>query len=385
MRRQLGVVFTIVFIDLVGFGIVLPLMPAFAASYGISPAAIGVLVTSYSLLQLLVSPLWGAFSDRIGRRPVLLIGLLGSTASYVLFALSGGFWLLLVSRVIAGSMGATVGVAQAYVADITEPERRAQSLGILGAGFALGFILGPAIGGVLYQHGHAMAGFVAAALCGANTLAALAWLPETPQHKSRRRSGRVPVRPLAAPLAASFLLVTAFAVIHVSLPLLAQEELRLNTRRIGILFAFSGVISAIVQGGLVGRIAPRVGEARLALVGGLLMATGLALMPGSAHVGHLYLALGFLSMGSAASNPAILAAVSRMTASHLQGSALGFMQTAQNLGRIVGPLLAGALYGALGHAAPFLAGAGIALMGALATLFFPVRPRGTPETSAAPA
>ncbi len=382
MRRQLAVVFTIVFIDLVGFGIVLPLMPAFAASYGISPAAIGVLVTSFSLLQLLVSPLWGAFSDRIGRRPVLLIGLVGSTASYVLFALAGSFWTLLLSRVIAGSMGATVGVAQAYVADITPPERRAQSLGILGAGFALGFILGPAIGGVLYTHGHAAAGIVAAALCGINALAALVWLPETPQHLSRRPTGKVPVRTLSAPLAATFLLIAAFAVIHVSLPLLAQEELKLTTRRIGILFAFSGIISAIVQGGLVGRIAPKVGEARLAAVGGVLMAVGLALMPGSAHVGHLYLAIGFLSMGSAASNPAILAAVSRMTASHLQGSALGLMQTAQNLGRIVGPLVAGTLYGALGHASPFFAGAVIALAGAVATFFFPAR---TPATEAAPA
>ena len=382
MRRQLSVVFTIVFIDLVGFGIVLPLMPAFAATYGISPAAIGVLVTSFSLLQLLVSPLWGALSDRIGRRPVLLIGLFGSTVSYVLFALAGGFWTLLASRIIAGSMGATVGVAQAYVADITPPERRAQSLGILGAGFALGFILGPAIGGVLYLHGHSAAGFVAAALCGANALAALAWLPETQQHKSRRPSGRVPVGPLAAPFAATFLLIAAFAVIHVSLPLLAQEELKLSTRRIGMLFAFSGVISAIVQGGLVGRIAPRVGEARLAMVGGMLMAVGLVLMPGSAHVGHLYFSIAFLSMGSAASNPAIMAAVSRMTASNLQGSALGLMQTGQNLGRIVGPLVAGALYGAAGHAAPFCAGAGLALAGASATLFFPRR---APANETAPA
>lgn len=382
MRRQLAVVFTIVFIDLVGFGIVLPLMPAFAASYGISPLEIGVLITSFSVLQLVVSPLWGALSDRIGRRPVLLIGLAGSTASYVLFAFAGGFWTLLASRVIAGTMGATVGVAQAYVADITPPERRAQSMGILGAGFALGFILGPAIGGVLYTHGHSAAGFVAAALCGTNALAALLWLPETPRHLSHRSSQRVPIRPLAAPLTATVLLMSAFAVIHVSLPIMAQEELKLSTQRIGILFAFSGVISAIVQGGLVGRIAPRVGEARLALVGAVLMALGLALMPGSAHVGHLYLAIGFLAMGSAASNPAILAAVSRMTAASLQGSALGLMQTGQNLGRIVGPLVAGALYGAVGHAAPFFAGAGLALAGAAATLFIPAPSR---TTDAAPA
>ncbi len=382
MRRQLAVVFAIVFVDLVGFGIVLPLMPAFAASYGISKAAIGVLVTSYSLLQFLVSPLWGACSDRVGRRPVLLIGLAGSSLSYVLFAFAGGFWTLLASRVIAGSMGATVGVAQAYVADVTPPERRAHALGILGAGFALGFILGPALGGVLYQHGHAAAGWAAAALCGANALAALAWLPETPQHGTRRPSGRVAVRALAAPFGAAFLLMSAFAVIHVSLPILAQEELRLDTRRIGLLFAFSGVVSAVVQGGLVGRVAPRIGEARLALAGGVGMAAGLALLAGAASLGRLYLAIGVLSMGSAAATPAILAAVSRLTASHLQGAALGVMQTAQNLGRIAGPLLAGALYQTLGHGAPFLAGAALAGAGALATLLFPAPAR---ETETAPA
>ena len=150
----------------------------------------------------------------------------------------------------------------------------------------------------------------------------------------------------------------------------------------GMLFAFTGVISAIVQGGLVGRIAPLVGEARLAGVGALSMTVGLALIPGSQHVGHLYLAMFFLAMGSAASNPAILAWISRITASSLQGSALGLTQTAQNLGRIVGPLLAGALYETVGHSAPFLAGAGLALLGGAATLFFPTR---LPESTAAPA
>lgn len=382
MRRQLAVVFTIVFIDLVGFGIVLPLMPAYAATAHISPAQIGVLITSFSLLQLLFSPLWGSLSDRIGRRPVLLIGLVGSTASYVLFAFAHDFWALLASRVIAGTMGATVGVAQAYVADITPPERRAQSLGFLGAAFALGFILGPAFGGLLYSYSHSAAGVAAAGLCGLNALAALAWLPETPQHLSRRPKGRMAVRPLAAPLAATFLLIAAFAVIHVSLPLIAQQELGLTPPRMGMLFAFSGVISAIVQGGLVGRIAPRVGEARLAGIGALSMAIGLALIPGSQQVSHLYLSMFFLSMGSAASNPAILAGISRITASSLQGSALGVAQTAQNLGRIVGPLLAGALYETVGHSAPFLAGAGLALLGGAATLFFPTR---LPESKAAPA
>ena len=384
MRRQLAVVFTIVFVDLVGFGIVLPLMPAFASSYGIAPAAIGVLVTTFSLLQLLVSPLWGALSDRIGRRPVLLIGLAGSTLSYLLFAAAHSFWVLLASRVVAGSMGATVGVAHAYVADITPPERRAQSLGILGAAFGLGFILGPALGGVLYSYSHSAAGLGAAAFCGTNAIAAFLWLPETGQHLARRPRTRLALRPVVAPLAATFLLISAFAVIHVSLPLIAQEEVGLSPRRLGLLFAFSGVVSTVVQGGLVGRIAPIVGEARLATAGALLMASGLLLFPGSRAVGHLYVALAFLSMGSAAASPAILAAISRVTTAQQQGSALGLAQTAASLGRIVGPLLAGSLYGALGHAAPFRAGAGLAALGALAAQFIP-RTRPTAEDTAAPA
>jgi len=384
MHRQLAVVFTIVFVDLVGFGIVLPLMPAFASTYGIAPVAIGVLVTAFSLLQLLASPLWGALSDRIGRRPVLLIGLAGSTLSYLLFAAAHGFWMLLASRIVAGSMGATVGVAQAYVADITPPERRAQSLGILGAAFGLGFILGPALGGVLYSHSHSAAGLGAAAFCGANVLAAFLWLPETGQHLGRRRGTRIAFGPVAASLAATFLLISAFAVIHVSLPLIAQHEVGLSPRRLGMLFAFSGLISAIVQGGVVGRIAPTVGEARLATVGALLMASGLLLFPGSHTIGHLYAALALLSMGSAAAHPAILAAISRVATSQQQGSALGLAQTAASLGRIAGPLVAGSLYGAFGHAAAFGAGAGLALLGAIATGFIP-RSRLGAENKAAPA
>jgi len=191
VNKQLGVVFAVVFVDLLGFGIVLPLLPTYAAAFHVSPAAIGFLVTSFSLLQLVAVPVWGAISDRFGRRPVLIVGLVGSTASYVLFAVAGSYWALLVSRIVAGAMGATIGVAQAYIADITAPERRAHAMGILGAAFAMGFILGPALGGILSTHSYSSAGVVAAALCAANALAALAWLPETPKRKATRRLGRV--------------------------------------------------------------------------------------------------------------------------------------------------------------------------------------------------
>jgi len=374
VNRQLGVVFTVVFVDLLGFGIVLPLLPTYAALFKVSPAAIGLLVTSFSVLQLVAVPVWGGLSDRIGRRPVLIVGLVGSAVSYVLFAAAHSYWTLLVSRIVAGAMGATVGVAQAYIADVTVPERRAQAMGILGAAFAMGFILGPALGGMLSAHSYSSAGVVAAALCTVNALGALAWLPETARHDPVRRRGRVPLGTLAAPLAASFLLTAAFAVIHVTLPLFGKDEWHDSTAQMGMLFAYMGLVSAIVQGGVVGRLAPRVGEGRLAVAGALLLALGLALVPEASARPALFLALGVLSAGSALATPSVYAVVSRGASPAQQGAALGITQTASTLGRIAGPSVAGFLIGAVGMRAPFWAGALLGLLGMAAALLLPRRP-----------
>ena len=375
MNKQLGVVFAVVFVDLLGFGIILPLLPTYAAVFHVSPAAIGLLVTSFSVLQLVAVPVWGGISDRFGRRPVLIVGLVGSTASYVLFAIAGSYWALLVSRIVAGAMGATIGVAQAYIADITAPERRAHAMGILGAAFAMGFILGPALGGILSTHSYSSAGVVAAALCAANALAALAWLPETTRRTAARRLGRVPLRALAAPLAASFFVTAAFAVIHVTLPLFGRDVWRDSTRQMGMLFAYMGVVSAVVQGGLVGRLAARVGEKRVAAAGGLLLAIGLALVPVASAKLALWAALGALAAGSALATPSVYAVVSRTASASQQGAALGITQTASTLGRIVGPTIAGFLIGTSGLRAPFWAGALLGLLGMVAALFLPRTPK----------
>src|SRR5574338_471940 len=168
-------IFLTVFIDLIGFGIVLPLLPSYAASYHVSDTAIGILVASFSLMQFLLAPWWGRLSDRIGRRPVLLIGLAGSALSYLLFGLAGTFWLLLLSRVVAGGMGATVNVAQAYLADVSPPEKRASAMGLIGAAFGLGFVVGPAIGGISSRLGNAAPGLIAAGLSAVNFLMAWLW------------------------------------------------------------------------------------------------------------------------------------------------------------------------------------------------------------------
>lgn len=371
MKRQFGIVFAVVFVDLLGFGIVLPLLPTYAATFHASPAAIGLLVTSFSLLQLVAVPVWGALSDRFGRRPVLIIGLVGSALSYVLFALAGTYWTLLVSRVVAGAMGATVGVAQAYIADVTPPEGRAHAMGMLGAAFAMGFIVGPALGGAVSAHSYSAAGVVAAVLCALNAVGALLWLPETTRRAGAQRAGRAPYRSLSVPLAAAFLVTAAFAVIHVTLPLFGADVWHDSTRKMGMLFAYMGVISAIVQGGLVGRLAPRVGEKRLAVAGGLLLAVGLALVPEVSSPLLLYTSLGTLSAGSALATPSIYAVVSRRTSPAQQGAALGITQTAATLGRITGPTVAGFLIQASGLSAPFWAGALLGVLGMLAALFLP--------------
>jgi multidrug resistance protein len=371
VNKQLGVVFAVVFIDLLGFGIVLPLLPTYAATFGVSPPAIGLLVTSFSLLQLVAVPVWGGISDRYGRRPVLIVGLVGSTASYLLFAFAHSYWVLLVSRIVAGAMGATVGVAQAYIADVTTPERRAHAMGMFGAALAMGFILGPAVGGVLASSRYASAGLVAAGLCAANALAAMAWLPETPQHRAAHPRGRVPLRPLAAALTATVLMGTSWAVIHLTLPLFGRDVLHDTPRQMGMLFAFMGVVSAVVQGGVVGRLAARVGERRLALAGGLLLAVGFALLPGVQGATRLLLGLGILSAGPALAGPSIWAIVSRGTPPGNQGAALGLTQTASTLGRILGPAVSGFLIAPYGIESPFWAGAVLGLMGMAAAAFLP--------------
>ncbi len=371
MNKQLAVVFAVVFVDLLGFGIVLPLLPTYGAAFHVSAAAIGFLVTSFSLLQLVAVPVWGAISDRFGRRPVLIVGLVGSAASYVLFAVAGSYGALLVSRIVAGAMGATIGVAQAYIADVTPPEHRAHAMGILGAAFAMGFILGPALGGILSTHSYSSAGVVAAALCAANALAAMAWLREPPRRDAAHPSGRVPLASLAAPLAASFLLTASFAVIHVTLPLFGRDVWHDTTRQMGMLFAYMGIISAVVQGGLVGRLAPKVGEKRVAAAGGLVLAIGLALVPEATGRMGLYAALGALSAGSALATPSVYAVVSRRASAAQQGAALGITQTASTLGRIVGPTIAGFLIGTSGLSAPFWAGALLGLLGMVAALLLP--------------
>ena len=372
-RRPLVVLFLTVLLDLVGFGIVLPLLPLYADGFGASGATVGLLVTVYSVAQFFMAPLWGRLSDRFGRKPILVLGLLGSALAYLVFAWSRSLAWLFASRILAGIGGATIPVAEAYIADVTPPERRAGNMGLIGAAFGLGFTVGPALGGILAGVSFEAPGYLAAGLCLVNALVATTLI-----HETLPRARREAIRPLAAaghPVVAMgralrmpelrrvlvlyFLFTVAFAVIQPTLSLFGQVRFGLDDRQVGYLFAFLGLVSAIVQGGLVRRLVPRLGEVRLIRLSGVPFVIGLLLLALAPSMPVLLLALGILAIGYGGALPPVLGLVSRVAPAHVQGGVLGVGQSVGSLARIVGPLAAGFAFDA-GPALPYLLGAVVA-------------------------
>lgn len=373
MPRPASRLFVTVFLDLIGFGIIVPLLPSYGAHFTSSAALIGVLVAVDSLLTFLVAPTWGRLSDRIGRRPVLLIGLGGSVASYLIFAFAGSFALLMLSRVVSGATGATIHVAQAYLADITPPAKRSAAMGLIGAAFGLGFTVGPAIGGLSSTMSDTLPGIIAAAIAALNLVVAAIWLPETDV------SQRPSYRPLPsehsrhrALLAVMFASTFAFTAMYVSFPLFAQQALGYSRGRVSGAFVLVGLVTIIVQGRLIGVLAPRFGEARLVRVGSVLMAAGFGLFPFiAAHLAGMALSLILLTTGFCLVGPSLAALVSRRTGADDQGRALGMLQSVGAIARIVGPPALGLVQQSISRAAPFLVAGAVALVGAGAS----IRPR----------
>ncbi|MGE5170147.1 MAG: MFS transporter [Rudaea sp.] len=384
-KPSMLVVFLTVFIDLVGFGIVVPLVPIYSRHFGASGWQIGVVIASYSAMQFVFSPIWGRLSDHHGRRPILLVSTAGAALSYVLFALASdvaghplGLGMLLVSRMVAGACGGNITVAQAYVADITPPEDRAKRMGLIGMAFGLGFIFGPAISGVALALGGAAApGWTAAALCAANFLLAWFILAESLNRGSvpSRRRPQVSqwMHTLSQPriglLVLIFFLATfAFSCFESTLPLLVSDNFDLGiavdaarpATTVVSLFVFCGVIAALVQGGAIGALVKALGEPRLVALSLLLTGVALALLPFIKGQGPLVwsallrasngpwiamlLALALLSIGSALTRAPLFALLSNLAAPTEQGATIGVAQSAGALARIVGPLFAASLY-----------------------------------------
>jgi DHA1 family tetracycline resistance protein-like MFS transporter len=407
-RTRLAILFLIVFVDLVGFGIILPLLPLYADRFGASGTWIGILVLSYSAAQLLTAPLWGRLSDRFGRRPVLLVGLVGSAVSYLVFAFAGSITALLLSRVMAGVGGANVPVAQAYIADITPPEGRAGGMGLIGAAFGLGFIFGPAIGGILAPVSPAAPGIAAAILCATNALLALFLLPESLSREEREarvaaraasqgeRTGPPGAEELRAVLRnpefrsvllLSFLFTAAFSALHPVFPLFAAQRFGLEAREVGWLFAFLGTVSAIMQGGVVRALAPRIGEDGLVRLAALPFVAGLVGIALAPTVPLLLVALALLAIGFGGTLPSLVSLLSRAAPDELQGGSLGIGQSVSALSRVAGPLAGGLAWDLVGPTAPFFLGAILAGVAGVRVLVRPVPGRAggpTPSQGAGP-
>ena len=341
-----------------------------------------LLMVSFSLLQLLFTPLWGRLSDRHGRRPILLISLCGSTFSYVLFAFSRSFELLLLSRVLAGISAANITAAQAYIADITSKEERTAGMGLIGMAFGLGFSLGPVIGwlgqwlwklldpDVSPMHYHVGPALLAAAICGINLVWAYFGLPES---LPRERRGKVSFKrfattreaiamlrhPVLGPLIILIFLVTfAFANVEVSFSLFAKSELGMDLPY--GLFIYIGLVMAFTQGFLVRRLVTRIPEQTLMIYGAVLLVIGLVMLPVWKAMPLLLLSLAILSIGQGLCQPVVFALLSRRTAADMQGNVFGTSQSVAALARIVGPAFGGLCY-EFGHRFPFWAGAVIML------------------------
>lgn len=385
-RSPLFIIFTTVLVDLIGFGMVIPLIGLYGRHYGATGLELPVLGAIFSVLQFFFTPMWGSLSDRIGRRPVLLVSLMGSTVSYLLFAFAPDYKWLLISRAFAGFFAANISAAQAYIADVTTTEDRAKGMGLIGAAFGIGFTLGPPLGGIAAAKlGLAAPGLIAAAICGFNFILAVFRLPESLKPELRAQAARRSLSPLNLTmlreamrhpelwflLLASFFVTFAFSNLEQTFSLLFQTKFSLETGdagyKTGLVLMASGLLGALIQGGLIRRLVPVFGERKLMMTGLAFNVVAMAIFPfGPTYASYFLIALP-LALGSSLINPTLAALVSHAAKASEQGATLGVYQGLSSLARAAGPFF-GLLTFGIAIEIPFLAGTLISLMLLLTSL-----------------
>ena len=399
-------VFLVVLIDLLGFGIVLPLLPYYGKEFHASGLTIGLLYSVYSMCQLVFSPFWGALSDRIGRRPVMLISTFGSCASYVVFAFSHSLHWLFLSRILAGIMGGNISTAQAYIADITTPQNRVKGMGMIGAAFGIGFAMGPVLAWALLDpywtgltrahapafvadaigmHPYVLPGLGAAMLSGLSFLLVLTRLKETVgkttgsvdagarrpsvfsgdfwSFLSKARQGKHHLLPLI--LGCVLLVAIGHSSLYSSFPLFCNQVLGLSAQATGKQFAVMGIVAILIQGGLMRRISGRIAEEKLLLAGSVLMTLGIAGIPFARSEHGLMAILSVMSVGASLNGPSLTSLASKEADPDNIGATLGIAQGISGLGRVIGPAWGGLLFG-MAYAAPFWATAALVSLTILA-------------------
>lgn len=367
LPRGFAAVWMAVAIDLLGFGIVIPLLPLYAESFDASPAVIGGLFASYSLAQFVFSPIWGRVSDRVGRRPVLLVTIAGSMIGSLVLGLAGSIVGLFAGRIIDGASGASVGVARAVAADVAEPGERPRLMGLLGAAFGLGFVIGPVIGAISVVAGPSVPYFVAAGLSLVNLVIGVIRLPETRESSHPDAGPRTrPVRLVMVFVLVSFVAITAFSAFEATFPLLADRRLALDEGQIALVFAAIGVVLVATQGGLVGVLGRKLEDVTVIRIGLAANIAGFVFLAIAESWPPLAVGLGALAVGQGLVTPALSSAIAAATAPGTSGVALGYQQSAGGLARVVGPLLGGWLF-AIGISLPYWVTAAVATAAVMIT------------------
>ncbi len=381
-KSALTIIFITVFIDLMGFGLLIPILPTFASiELGISDFEIGIIVAIYSFMQFIFNPMFGKLSDKYGRRPLILTTLLLTATSYIIFSFSTNFWILALSRVIGGFGGSNIGVAQAYIADITTKEERSKGMGLIGAAFGLGFVFGPVVGALLSQYGYAFAGYGSAAFSLLAFSFAFFKLPESRNFEIASTVVRPKIFDLKFTITVlkrkniGFLIILfsvivfSMANIYGTFSILGYKYYHFSDMQNGLLFAIIGIVGAIIQGGFIKQLAKMFNDRNLILLGTIFMIVGLAAIPYGQNFLGVAIAGGILAIGTGMLQPTILSMVSKYSHETEQGSILGINQSFSALARVLGPVWGGFSFHYLGYQAPFLTGSLFALLTFLATFF----------------
>lgn len=369
-RPGLGVLFSVIVVDLVGFGIVVPILPFWAESYGANGKWLGLLLASYAAMQFLCAPAWGRLSDRIGRRPVMLLTIAGTALSLLVLGLADSLLAVFIARILGGAFGANISVATAYLTDVTDEAERTRWMGMIGASFAVGFTLGPPLGGVLSRVGHGAPMLFAAAMAGLNLLWAAARLREPERHAERPEltaTRRLDVlrQPVVGRLCAIYFLFSiAVTQLETTFAFLMSHRYGFDELGVGLVLLAMAVLMGGIQGGGMKRISARFSDRRLIGVGLSTLAIGFAAVPWPRSVAVLMLPLALAAVGRAISQPAMMSLVSLEADERSRGVVMGVFQSSASAARVVGPLAAGALYDA-GHALPYLFAAALTVIAAL--------------------
>jgi len=351
-RSPLAIIFVTILIDLIGFGIVIPILPLYADHFGASATTVGFLLAVYSTMQFICSPILGRLSDRVGRRPVLLLSILGTSLGFLIMGLARTLWLLFLARILDGVTGGNISTAAAYIADVTPPEERSRGMGLIGAAFGMGLIIGPAVGGLMSRISMAAPFLFASALAAANTVALYLLLPESLKEEHRDQARRASILKIVSEsvgwqlrgvLMTAFFATLAFSMLTATLALFTNKnaDFLYDATHNGYLFAYMGLIGATIQGGLIGRLSRAFGDKTLAVAGALLTAAGMFLLPISPTLSLLALACTAIGIGNSLLTPTLNALASKAVDAASQGSVLGVMSSVGSLARILGPPFGG--------------------------------------------